>query len=143
MKLYTPLILAILCGSASLQSADAAPRQEIPAQTQHIDGTVPIFCRDSDDVYQPIVRTNYARLQNSYLRQFGWESSLTTTSNRLGRLVFSSNGTEEAAETISYIVEPHAGGIALLHMKVRLDGVSEDLSGSEMCWKTWGIINAP
>jgi uncharacterized membrane protein YccF (DUF307 family) len=111
------------------------------ATPQQIDGSVPMFCRDDKDVYQPIARTNYSRLKNGFARQFGYQSSLVSTSDTLGVLTFSSDGTIQAPEKIFFDVEPHNGGIALLHMHARLVGISEDLSGTEMCWKVFSIIN--
>ena len=43
------------------------------AQTgQTINGDVPVFCLDSTGTYQPLLRMNCARLQESLVRQFGW-----------------------------------------------------------------------
>ena len=108
---------------------------------QDIDGSVPLFCRDSTNKFQPIQRTNYDRLAESFVRQFGWQHSLHSTSSTLGYLVFSQTGDKTAPETISYDVQPYDGGIALLHMHVRLQGKHEDLSGTEMCWRTFAIVN--
>lgn len=115
--------------------------QETKTEELDISDEVPIFCRDDTQTFQPLVRTNYGRLKQSFSRQFGWQSSLTATSGSLGRLIFSETGRREAAETIIYDVQPHEGGIALLHMHVSLDGKSENPSGTEMCGVTWGIVN--
>jgi hypothetical protein len=109
--------------------------------TQKIAGAAPLFCRDSTGVHQPVVRTDYSRLQEGFIRQFGWRSSLRSTSSTMGYLLFSQNGQPNDLETIVYDVEPHNGGISLLHMHVRMKGVTEDLSGNDMCWKTFAIIN--
>jgi hypothetical protein len=106
-----------------------------------IDGSVPMFCRDSTNVAQPFERTNYSRLTSAFVRQFGWEHSLQQTSETLGVLIFSNTGDTTAPEFIGYDVQPNNGGIELLHMHVRLQGKREDLSGNDMCWRTFGIVN--
>lgn len=83
------------------------------------------------------MRTDYTRLRKAFARQFGWKSSDTETS-----LVFSVDGQSNSPETIVYEVKGHSGGVALLRMRVRLTGVSEDLSGNAMCWRTFAIVNA-
>lgn len=108
---------------------------------QHIDSSVPIFCKDSKQVYQPIQRTSYKRLQQAFVKQFGYRHSLKSTSASAGVLVFSAHPKTNAGEKIYYDVEPHNGGIALLHLHVRLNSISEDLSGNDMCWKTFSIVN--
>jgi hypothetical protein len=45
-------------------------------QEQNISGTVPIFCRDSTQTFQPFVRTDYNKLAELFTRQFGWQHSL-------------------------------------------------------------------
>ena len=55
--------------------------------------------------------------------------------------MFSQTGAKTAAETIIYDIQPYNSGIALLHMHVRLKGKQEDLSGTEMCFRTFGIVN--
>lgn len=112
------------------------------AQTkQNIDGSALLFCLDSTGVYQPFQRTNYKRLQDSFVRQFGWGHSLVSTSNSLGLLEFAPERQIKSNERIVYDVEPYNGGIALLHMHVRLQGINEDLSGNEMCFRTFGLVN--
>jgi hypothetical protein len=108
---------------------------------QNIDDSVPIFCRDGTGAFQPFVRTNYDRLSESFTRQFGWQHSLRSVSPTLGYLVFSETGERTAPETIIYDVQPYSGGIALLHMHVRLKGKKENLSGTEMCFRTFAIVN--
>lgn len=112
------------------------------AQTvQTINGDVPVFCLDSTGTYQPLLRTNYARLQESFVRQLGWRHLLQSTSNTIGVLTFAPEKSIRSHERISYDVEPFEGGIALLHMHVRLRGKAEDLSGTEMCGQTFIIVN--
>lgn len=108
---------------------------------QQIDGSVPMFCRDTKGTFQPFVRTNYARLSESFTRQFGWQHKLYSVSSTLGSLVFSETGDKSESETIAYDVEPYNGGIALLHMHTHLKGKVENLSGTEMCWRTFAIVN--
>ena len=56
-------------------------------------------------------------------------NSLHSVSPTLGYLVFSETGERTAPETIIYDVQPYSGGIALLHMHVRLKGKKENLVG--------------
>ena len=56
----------------------------------------------------------------------GWKYSLHSVSPTLGYLVFSETGERTAPETIIYDVQPYSGGIALLHMHVRLKGKKEN-----------------
>jgi hypothetical protein len=120
----------------SLLLAAAVAAQAIP-------GNVPIYCLDKVGVYQPVVRTDYARLQAAFRRQFNFTPTLTQRGPTSGSLVF--RGGAKGAETITYAVVPHAGargtGVALVSMQVRLRGVSQNLSGDEMCWHTFGIVN--
>lgn len=126
--------MAVILMGLTVADAGAATRQ-------NIDGAVPMFCLDDHDTYQPLVRTDYARVRQAYTREFGWEHGLFSTTPTLGRLVFSQNGKTTDPETITYDVEPHDGGIALLHMHVRLGSTREDLSVTAMCWRTFGIVN--
>ena len=109
--------------------------------SQDIADSVPMYCRDSTAKFQPIVRTDYGKLKEEFIRQFGYRSSLYSTSATLGALIFSVDGSPKKIERIYYGVMPYNDGIALLHMHVRLNGVTEDLSGTEMCWRTFSIIN--
>lgn len=126
----TPMLL---CAGGQAYSADSP---------LWLADTASLFCRDSTGVYQPFVRTNFARLKQEFIRQFGWRSMLRATSSSLGLLQFSQNGQSGDPETITYDIEPHDGGMSLLHMHVRLRGVTEDLSGNKMCWRTFAIVNA-
>lgn len=137
--------LSIGCSQASEPAADDSPTSpsvtSSPLETLDVSESVPIFCRDDTGTFQPLVRTNYGRLKESFLRQFSWIGSLSESTSTIGYLVFSQDGTSEAPETITYVVQPYDGGIALLHMRVRLEGLSEDLSGTSACSMTFGIIN--
>lgn len=113
-----------------------------PPVEQHIDGSVPMFCRDSTGVFQPFQRADFSRLQEGFQRQFGWTHSLRSTSGRMGVLTFAADPRGRGGERITYDVTPYNGGIALLHMHVRLRGVTEDVSGTSMCGRTFGIVNA-
>ena len=111
------------------------------AQTIEVASSVPIFCRDASGTFQPFQRTDYGRLQESFQRQFGWGHALHGTSPRMGVLEF---GTDEGAwprERIYYDVQVYNGGIALLHMHVRMRGKVEDITGSKMCGQTFAIVN--
>ncbi len=130
-------LLAVAVGFLATMGGSA----EAADTVQNIDGSVPMFCRDSTGVFQPFARTNYDRLSKAFVRQFGWQHSLHSTSPTLGYLVFSQTGARSASETITYDIQPHGGGIALLHMHVRLKGKIEDLSGTDMCWRTFGIVS--
>ncbi len=132
------LFIVLILGLLTLSSQSAVEAET----TQNISGAVPMFCRDSTGTDQPFVRTDYARLQDSFVRQFGWRSSLRSVSQTLGVLVFSPDGSVRAPEKIYYDVEPYNGGILLLHMHVRLKGVTENLSGTEMCGRTFVIVNS-
>ena len=125
--------LVLLCTCLSLCAVPAAAQQKVD-----IDPTVPMYCRDSSGNYQPIVRTSLGRLQSAFKQQFNFTSSLVTRTPSTGTLTFRGG---KNAETIIYTVEVHQGGIALLEMKTRLGGASENLTGSKMCWQTWSIIN--
>lgn len=109
------------------------------AQQLSISDTVPIYCRDDSGEYQPFVRTNYGRLKLAFERQFGFEHTLQSTSPTQGRMYF--RGGKQDSEVIYYVVEVHRNGIALLHMRVLLEGATENLTGTEMCWRTFGIVN--
>lgn len=113
-----------------------------PAVSQNqmdISPAVPMFCRDDSGRYQPIMRTNLGRVRDAFKRQFNFTGSLVKRSASTGVLEF--RGGENNAETITFHVTVHQGGIALLDMKTRLGGVSENLIGSKMCWQTWSIVN--
>lgn len=105
-----------------------------------------IYCRASSGETQPVQRTDYGRLTAAFQREFRFRASLAPTSEAEGVLVF--RGGRNNAETISYTVKPYdAGdgrqGIELQSMRVRLAGARETLSGDDMCWRTFGIVNAP
>jgi hypothetical protein len=128
-------------GVAKSFEDSAAIGQSTSAAELDISDAVPVYCLDDTQTFQPLVRTNYGRLKQSFVRQFGWNSSLIATSESLGRLTFSETGLADARERIGYDVLPHNGGIALLRMDVSLEGVSEISSGTKMCGTTWGIVN--
>lgn len=127
------LVLAILLGAGIGPSPAAAdPPSSLglpPPQT-------PVFCLDSDHVYQPLVRTTFARLWNDFQAKLGLIGRIQGS-----RLIF--RGGRRNAETITYSIEPHQGGIALLNMRVRLYHLSEDRAGTDMCLRTFVIINGP
>lgn len=113
------------------------------AAGQAVPQTVPIYCLDKAATFQPVVRTDYARLQAAFRRQYNFDAKLTQSSSTGGTLVF--RGGVRGAETITYEVMPYTGdsgaGIGLMTMRVRLKGVTQDLYGDEMCWQTFGIVN--
>ena len=111
------------------------------AQPLQVAGSVPLFCRDASGTFQPFQRTDFGRLQESFQRQFGWKHTLRSTSSRMGVLEFGTDEGVTPRERIYYDVQVHNGGIALLHMHVRLHGKVEDLTGTKMCWQTFSIVN--
>lgn len=127
---------------SKMEATDPTPRSD---NLLSLPDNTPIYCRDSTQEFQPMLRTSYSDLVNSFVRQFGWQASLTMTSPTLGILLFASGEASNGGERIYYDVEPHEGplgpGLGLLHMHVRFDGIKEDLSANEMCWKTFGIVN--
>ena len=94
----------------------------------------PVFCLDSGQVYQPLVRTTFARVWNNFEVKLGLIGRI-----RGSQLIF--RGGRRNAETITYRIEPHGGGIALLSMRVRLYHLFEDRVGTDMCLRTFMIIN--
>lgn len=50
-------------------------------------------------------------------------------------------GGKANAETITYVVGAYQDGVTLFAMHVRLNGVRENLSGTDMCWRTFSIVN--
>jgi hypothetical protein len=94
----------------------------------------PVFCLDNEHVYQPLVRTSFARLWNNFQVKLGLIGRA-----RGSQLIF--RGGIRNAETITYAIERHEGGIALLNMRVRLYHLSEDRTGTDMCQRTFTIIN--
>ena len=66
---------------------------------------------------------------------------LRGTSLRMGILEFGTDEGVRPRERIYYDVQPYNGGIALLHMHVRMNGKVEDLTASKMCWQTFAIVN--
>ena len=108
------------------------------AQFMQIDSSVPIFCRDASGAFQPFQRTDYGRLQESFKRQFGWSHTLRGTSPTMGMLEFGTDVGVRPRERIYYDIEPY---MAALHMHVPINGKVEDLTGSKMCWQTFGILN--
>lgn len=119
----------------------ALPMEAVRAQPMQIASSVPVFCRDASGTFQPFQRTDYGRLQESFRRQFGWRHTLRGTSARMGVLEFGTDEGIQPRERIYYDVQPYNGGIALLHMHVRMSGKVEDLTGSKMCWQTFAIVN--
>jgi len=87
-------------------------------------------------VYQPLVRTPFVRLWNNFRVKLGLIGRI-----RGSQLIF--RGGRRNAETITYAIVPHGGGIALLNMRVRLYHLSEDRSGTDMCLRTFVIMNGP
>jgi hypothetical protein len=124
------LSIAIL---STTSVAIAAP-QEV-----QLPDAIPVLCLDSAGTYQPMQGTDYGHLRTAFRSQFGFTGHLTPSSERTGTLTF--RGGQRGAETISYSVKPRTDGLALLSMRVRLHGVSEELRGDEMCWRTFSIVN--
>jgi hypothetical protein len=124
------VLAGLLSALIAHSPADASPPRSLglpPADT-------PVFCLDSQHVYQPLVRTSFARLWNGFQVKLGLIGRV-----RGSQLIF--RGGIRNAETITYAIERHQGGIALLNMRVRLDHLSEDRTGTDMCLRTFSIIN--
>jgi hypothetical protein len=143
MKAHSALGTAWRCGGWQLMAAllsmlavQAPAAADPPSSFGLPPPQTPVFCLTSEHVYQPLVRTNFARLWNDYLRKLNLIGRI-----RGSRLIF--RGGRRNAETITYSIEPHAGGIALLDMHVRLHHLSEDHSGTQMCMYTFILINRP
>jgi hypothetical protein len=124
------LVAMALLISLHAQSPAAGPPPGLglpPAQS-------PVFCLTSERVYQPLLRTSFARVWNNFQMRLGLVGRI-----RGSRLIF--QGGIRNAETITYAIERHEGGIALLNMRVRLHHLSEDRTGTDMCLRTFVIIN--
>jgi hypothetical protein len=82
------------------------------------------------------VGTSFARLWNNFQVKLGLIGRV-----RGSELIF--RGGRRNAETITYAIAPHEGGVALLTMRVRLYHLSEDRTGTDMCLRTFVSINGP
>jgi len=124
----------ILAASLGLFSAPAPAVADPPSGLGLPSPEAPVFCLDSAHVYQPLVRTPFARLRNNFRVKLGLIGRI-----RGSQLIF--RGGRRNAETITYTITPHEGGIALQSMRVRLYHLSEDHTGTDMCLHTFMIIN--
>jgi hypothetical protein len=111
----------------------------IQAGTGSIPDRTPVSCLDSTGEYQPVMRTDFGRLKSAFAKKFNFTATLTQTSATMGTLTF--RGGQRNAETISYTVKPRSDSIALVSMRVRLRGVTQNLQGNDMCWQTFSIVN--
>jgi hypothetical protein len=125
----------ILAASLGLFSAHAPALADPPPGLGLPSPEAPVFCLDSAHVYQPLVRTSFGRLWNNFRVKLGLIGRI-----RGSQLIF--RGGRRNAETITYTIAPHGGGIALQSMRVRLYHLSEDHTGTDMCLHTFMIINA-
>lgn len=95
---------------------------------------------DDFDAAQPnMINADLGRLEAAMLQQLGLRGSIGVTGERTGLLTFRSAA--RGAETITYSIRREDDGIALVSMRVRLTGVTQDLRGDNMCWRTFAIIN--
>ncbi|WP_375272684.1 hypothetical protein [Sphingomonas sp.] len=98
--------------------------------------------RTADDINAAspkLIDADLGRLEAAMLQQLGLRGSIGVTGERTGLLTF--RVPARATETITYSIRREEDGIALVSMRVRLKGVTEDLRGDNMCWRTFGIIN--
>jgi len=124
------LVLAILLGATAQARASADPPRGLGLPPH----AAPVFCLTNEHIYQRIVRTPFARLWNMFQMRLGLVGRIQGS-----RLIF--RGGIRNAETITYAIDRHEGGIALLNMRVRLHNLSEDRTGTDMCLRTFVIIN--
>jgi len=124
------ILAALLSAIAPQSPAAAGPPRSLGLPSPN----TPVFCLDSGHVYQPLVRTSFARLWNGFQVKLGLNGRI-----RGSQLIF--RGGRRNTETITYAIVPHEGGIALLNMHVRLYHLSEDRTGTDMCLRTFSIIN--
>jgi hypothetical protein len=125
------IILAVLLSIAPVQVAVAAGPPRSFGLPPH---DAPVFCLTNEHTYQIILRTPFARLWNMFQMRLGLVGRIQGS-----QLIF--RGGIRNAETITYAIERHEGGIALLNMRVRLHHLSEDRTGTDMCLRTFVIIN--
>lgn len=93
---------------------------------------------EAQGVFQPIQRADYGSFKHAFREQFNFDAKLARTSPKTGFLTF--RGGVRGREYISYAVRPYGQAVAILSVKVRLQGKSEDLRGTEMCWRTYSIL---
>jgi hypothetical protein len=124
-------ILGAMLSILATQSTVAAPPSPVPGLPP---AQAPVFCLTNEHVYQLLLRTPFARLWNMFQMRLGLVGRI-----RGSELIF--RGGIRNAETITYAIERHEGGIALLNMRVRLHNLSEDRTGTDMCLRTFVIIN--
>jgi hypothetical protein len=110
---------------------------------QHLEGSVPVYFQQTNGKIERFSRKNYAAFQEAFEKQFGWESSLHSTTDTHGYLVFSPNGSVSDPERIVYDIRVYGGGIVILGMHARFTGVRDDLTGDEMFRRTFGILWTP
>lgn len=94
---------------------------------------------DIDAASPKMINADLGRLEAGMLQQLGLRGAIGVTGERTGLLTF--RAPARATETITYSIRREDDGIALVSMRVRLKGVSQDLRGDNMCWRTFAIIN--
>ncbi len=94
---------------------------------------------DIDAASPKMINADLGALEAAMLQQLGLHGSIGVTGERTGLLTFRSPA--RGNETISYSIRREDDGIALVSMRVRLKGVTQDLRGDNMCWRTFAIIN--
>lgn len=103
-----------------------------------LDPGLPLFCLDSTNKFEPFVNADYGALLTAMREQFRFKGTLNEATPTDGTLVF--HGGEGGRETISYKLSTYDDGLALLSMHVRLKGVTEDLKGNDMCFRTMSLL---
>lgn len=99
--------------------------------------------RTADDINAAspkLIDADFGALEAAMLQRFGFAGSIGITGERTGVLTF--RGGTRGRETVTYDIRREDDGIALVGMHIGLNGVSQDLRGDKMCWRTFAIINA-
>jgi len=94
---------------------------------------------DIDAASPKMINADLGRLEAGMLQQLGLRGSIGVTGELTGLLTFHESA--RPTETITYSIRREDDGIALFSMRVRLKGVTQDLRGDSMCWRTFAIIN--
>lgn len=94
---------------------------------------------DFDAASPNMINADLGALEAAMLQHLGLRGSIGVTGERTGLLTFREPA--RSTETITYSIRREDDGIALVSMRVRLKGISQDLRGDNMCWRTFAIIN--
>ena len=94
---------------------------------------------DFDAASPKMINADLGALATAMIKRLSLLGSIGVTGERTGLLTF--YGPVHTNDAITYNIRREEDGIALVSMRVRLEGVSEDLRGDSMCWRTFAIIN--